>query len=86
MGYYWNGPMNNTNWWPFMVLMMLIVFAALFLALFALLRHYRPVHHLATPAPRSSAVAILQERFARGELNEEEYRLRLKLLRDSPPE
>ncbi len=86
MGYYWNGPMDNANWWPFMAFMMLIVLVALFLALFALVRHYRPVHHLGAPSARSSAVAILQERFARCEIDEDEYRLRLKLLRDSPPE
>lgn len=86
MGYYWNDHMNNTNWWPFMAVMMFIVLAALVLAALAFLRHYRPEHHANAPMNSpSSAIAILQERFARGELTEEEYRLRLKMLRDTPP-
>ena len=51
--------------------------AIIALAAFALVRFSR------TTDTRSSARSILEERFARGEINEEEFRARLGLLRAS---
>ncbi len=51
--------------------------AIIALAVFALVRLTR------TADTRSSARSILEERFARGEINEEEFRARLGLLRAS---
>ncbi|HQT99115.1 MAG TPA: SHOCT domain-containing protein [Acidimicrobiales bacterium] len=71
---------------------MMAILLGLVVILFALMRHYRPwthggapfVHGAVASHARSSAVVILQERFARGEIDEDEYRRRLALL-DEPP-
>jgi len=88
MGYYWGNQMNAGTWWPFMGFVMVIFFVTLIVALIALLRYREHLHHPhAAVSPRtSSAIAILQERLARGEINEDEYRARLKLLRETHPE
>jgi len=88
MGYYWDNQMNAGSWWPFMGFVMVIFFVALIVGIVSLLRYREHAHHPNAPVTTrtSSAVAILQERFARGEINEDEYRTRLKLLRETHPE
>ncbi|MFD8496079.1 SHOCT domain-containing protein [Amycolatopsis sp. NPDC059657] len=71
MHYYWD------NSWPMSVLMLILMVAfvgALIAAVVVLLRR-------TGPRPGDSAARILDERFARGELDEEEYRKRKAALR-----
>jgi len=88
VGYYWDNQMNAGTWWPFMGFVMVIFFIALIVAIIALLRYRGPLHrpHASVSPRTSSAIAILQERLARGEIDEDEYRTRLKLLRETHPE
>ena len=72
-GYYWNG----WGWWPGL-LMWLIPAGLIVLFLFALLR--RPSHETGQ-YQNTRAIDILKERYARGEVTEEEYRHILKNLR-----
>jgi len=88
VGYYWDNQMNAGTWWPFMGFLMVVFFIALIAALIAVLRYREHLHHphASTTARTSSAIAILQERLARGEINEDEYRTRLRLLRETHPD
>ncbi|GAA0415338.1 SHOCT domain-containing protein [Streptomyces luteireticuli] len=66
-----------------MILFWVLVIGALVLLFRSLGRpHERP--HWGSP-PAASAEQILAERFARGEIDEEEYRLRLEVLRSTGP-
>lgn len=86
MGFYWQNRMGGGHVWPFAGLFMFVLFIGLVVVLFALMRHYRPMtHHGPVSHARGSAIAILQERFARGEIDEDEYRRRLALLHEPPP-
>ena len=57
----------------------LLFWALVVVGVIALVRHLRRT----TPAPRPPAEELLAERFARGEINEQEYRDRLEMLRGS---
>ena len=77
--WYWPGPWQF--WWicPLMMLVMLAVAATIFLALH---RSAGGGHH-GLPwarAPHESALQILNERFARGEIDQAEYEERRRLL------
>lgn len=70
---------SGAGW--FMVFLMLVIAVAVVVAVVALLRGSvtapRPAASLpGTPDPR----AILQERFARGEIDEQDYRARMRAL------
>jgi putative membrane protein len=55
--------------------------------LFVLIRYLSRSGHLPSgqSAPHRRAEAILAERFAQGQIDEEEYRKRLNVLRGAPP-
>lgn len=83
-GWQYEGP--GGGWWIVMVVVMVLFWTALVIGAVALLRHNRPTVSHPTPSntPTSStAIAILQERFARGELTEEEYQRRRKILQET---
>jgi putative membrane protein len=67
-----------------MVLLMLIVVIAVVVAVVALLRGTTTISPAARPAaPRAGAPdarTILQERFARGDIDEEDFRARMRAL------
>ena len=85
-GYYWPGPWHHMwgdgygwhFWWmfPLMMLFMIFVFAVIFFVARGLCGHG---HHHWGPAsrmwgdPSHSALQILNERFARGEIQKDEY-------------
>ncbi|HEY5103709.1 MAG TPA: SHOCT domain-containing protein [Acidimicrobiales bacterium] len=81
----WN---TNMGWGggALMLLFALLFFGGLLLIVTAALRqhhHYGHDHHTAVHqsiAPRSGALTILDERFARGDIDEEEYKHRCALL------
>jgi putative membrane protein len=71
------------GWWVLMMIGMVVFWAIFVIGLVALLRHYGPRRGEAAPtSSTSSAIAILKERFALGELTEEEYTRRRKLLEE----
>lgn len=85
MGYGWYG----WGWgdWLLMVLVMTLFWGTLAFGVVALVRYGRERHEPAPPSPPPeqhrppSALDVLDERFARGEIDAEEYAKRRDLLR-----
>ena len=76
----WRMHDDNGGGWV-MVLMMLLFLAALAVVVFVFVRGSSSVTPAPGPAPRTAdARAILQERFARGEIDEQEFRSRIRAL------
>jgi len=83
--YYWPGPWHMQMWgggygWPmwWMFPMMLLFFLAVCAAVFFFARGMCGMSHWGPPSrtagdPTQSALQILNERFARGEIQKEEY-------------
>lgn len=67
-GYGW--PM----WWmfPFMIILMLVI-CAVAMIFMGRMHHSAPWHHMGSGSSALSALQILNERFARGEIQKEEY-------------
>jgi putative membrane protein len=85
MPYGWYNQGMNGGWWVVMMVGMLVFWAILVIGVVALLRHYMSRRDgQGSEPPSTSAIEILRERFARGELNEEEYSRRLALLKEKP--
>lgn len=79
MGYGWHNDAMSSGWWVVMVVGMLIFLAIFVVGGVFLVRHYsQPPGDAGTS---NSAIDILQQRFARGELSEEEYTRSLALLK-----
>ena len=80
---------NGAGW--VMVLLMLVVAIAVVVAVVALLRGSVPTLSAAPAAPAAPGTrspdprAILQERFARGEIDESDFRSRMRALDDTGP-
>lgn len=84
MMYDWNGGGWSWGGWLAMGLMMLTMWGAIVAVVVLLVRSIGGSHAPAVPPsaePGDSAVRILDERFARGEIDAEEYRSRRELLR-----
>ena len=87
---YWHEGMGYAGWWVLgMALFWVLVLGALGVLLAVVVRGAGPGGRPAGPAPRldgphgsSSARRILDERFARGEVDEETYRRSRDALRD----
>jgi putative membrane protein len=62
---------------PWIGLVWLLFWAAVVIGAVYLFRRRRPY-----PDPEASATAALGERYARGEIDEDEYRKRLRVLRE----
>lgn len=83
MMYGWHYQGMGGGSWALMIIGMLIFWAILVFGLVSLLRHNRIVHSGATAQlAGDAAIFILKERFARGEMTEEEYTRRLAILRN----
>lgn len=83
MGYGWYNQGMGGGWWVLMMIGMVVFWAIFVIGIVALLRHYGPRRgEAAARSSTSSAIDILKERFARGELTEEEYTRRRKLLEE----
>ena len=83
--YGWHYQGMGGGWWIVMMIAMVLFWTLLVFGIVALVRHNRPTSpHTSTSSTSStsSAIAILQERFARGELTEEEYNRRRAILKD----
>ena len=82
-----NGMSDGWGWgaWLAMVLVMLGVLAAVVWILFLVWRNASGGPSEAPPSARDTPEGILAERLARGEIDAEEYRQRLKALRVGVP-
>ena len=84
-GYGYDGAAWGVGGWIIMVIVMLLFWGAVVAVVIAAFRH-RPSSEISSrPAAPSheSAERILNERFARGEIDETEYRARRTTLRNS---
>ncbi|MFI4971057.1 MAG: SHOCT domain-containing protein [Hyphomicrobiales bacterium] len=92
MTYGWYNHGMGAGWWALMIFGMVVFWAVVVVGLVMLMRYYRsgpgelgPRRGPGgpdSPTPSSSAVNILMERFAKGELTEEEFARRLALLKE----
>jgi putative membrane protein len=78
---------EGAGWWGYLLttVSMILFWALIIIAIIALVRYLRHGEQR-TPAARpqqSSAEQLLAERFARGEIDEPEYRHRLEVVRSS---
>lgn len=90
--YGWSNQGMDGGWWILMMMGMVLFWGLLVVGLVTMWRHQHPTSashplpgHIPTSptvSASSSAILILQERFARGEISEEEYARRLAVLKD----
>lgn len=84
-GWMWNGGYGGWGWagWTLTAVVFVLLFAALITAAVAGVRYVTGSGHR-VPASRSARAAedVLAERFARGEVDEDEYRQRAMALRE----
>jgi putative membrane protein len=79
MRYGWHNDTMGSGWWVLMVVGMLVFLAVFVIGGVLLTRHYSQLP--GKPGASNPAVEILQQRFARGEISEEEYTRNLALLK-----
>lgn len=84
---YWNS--NHMNGWDWLTMSLsMVLFWALLIAVGVLL--FRALNRVGTDthtgASRTTPEQLLAERFARGEVDEDEYRRRLAVLRQDSPD
>jgi putative membrane protein len=80
----------NDGWgagtWLVMILMMLVFWGGLIAVIVLAVRgSLRPARPTDTRGPEPDADELLAERYARGEIDEDEYRRRREVLRDRRP-
>ncbi len=81
MMYGWYDQGMGGGWWILMMIGMVVFWVVFVIGIVALLRLYGPQRGGMRPQPpSSSAIEILKQRLARGELTEEEYTRLRKLL------
>ncbi len=80
--HYWDGN-GGFGWggWLVMVTMMVIFWGALAWAVVTLARHYSSAREPAMRATQPYALGVLDDRYARGEIDDDEYNHRRDLLR-----
>ncbi|UKA63833.1 SHOCT domain-containing protein [Arthrobacter sp. FW306-04-A] len=76
-----HGPGDGFVFWPFFLLIPLFWFLVIGFFIFFGRRMWRRNHYWATT---QGAESVLRERYARGEIDETEYRQRLEVLRAHP--
>jgi len=85
MDYGWNGGGWGWGAWLFMAVMMVIFWGAVITGIVMAVRYYGRNRQNPTPAAAGgdsdTAMRVLDERFARGEIDAEEYTKRRDLLR-----
>jgi putative membrane protein len=70
-GHHW----GHGGWWPIFPILWFLLIGFVVFAIFRRRRFGGPCHH------GQSSESVLRERFARGEIEEDEYRKRLEVLR-----
>ena len=78
--YGWYGDGMGSGWEAAMIVMMLVFVIAVIVGVVGLIRWNSGGHHIASTPSDSTATSILKERFARGELTEEEYRHKVEVI------
>lgn len=89
-GYGWQyGQGAGPGWWVVMVIFMILFWSVVVLGAVYSVRHYRGGHHhhgygdvSAHGSTNEGAIEILRTRFAKGELDEAEFKSRLALLEE----
>jgi putative membrane protein len=76
-----HGPWNGGGFWPWFLLIPLFWILVIGFFVFFMRRTWRHNHHWAAT---QGAEGVLRERYARGEIDETEYRQRLEVLRANP--
>ena len=81
-GWYGNDGGYGNGWLGgmFMVIAMLVFWGGLVVLVLLLARHYLPRRHLGGDGGQDTARRLLDERFARGEIDAKEYQERRDLL------
>jgi putative membrane protein len=83
MSYGWHYQGMGRGWWDVMIVAMVAFSAVFVIGVFALLRDWGRGRGSSRPESSApTAIEILKERFARGELTEEEYLRWLTLLKE----
>ena len=77
-----HGPWGDGTYWPFFLMFPLFWILVIFLFIFVGRRAWRRNHHWVAT---QGAEGVLRERYARGEIDETEFRQRLEVLRSQPP-
>ena len=80
IGYGWQDQGWGGGGWFAMAVMMILFWGLLIGAVVYVVRHFSHSHQDSSPAT-DNAVEILKMRFAKGELDEEEFQRRMKLLK-----
>lgn len=80
MGYGWQNQGWGAGGWFAMVIMMILFWGFLVAGVVYIVRHFNHPHQNASPAI-DRAIETLKMRFAKGEMDEEEFQRRLKLLK-----
>ena len=70
--------------WFVMAAMMVVFWGAIAWVIVTLIRHGNPGPQRPAESAPSEPLRILEERFARGEIDDEEYRRRRAVLREDP--
>lgn len=78
--HHWGPPVGG--WWPVFPLTWLLVWAAVITTIVLVLR--RRGRALGAATATRTAESVLADRYARGDIDDEEYRRRLETLRDRP--
>jgi putative membrane protein len=79
----WNGWGHMSGWGWFVVIVSSVLLIALVVGVIVLLARMGQLPRAAPPPPPRSAEELLAERFASGEITEDEYRSRLATLTGS---
>ncbi len=79
---YWYGDHMSGWGWGLMTVSMLLFWGLAIAGVVLIVRHLRRDQRPASHPTGSAAEQLLAERFARGEIDEQEYRHRLDILRD----
>jgi putative membrane protein len=84
-GWMWNGGYGGWSWvgWILTAVVLVVVFALVITAVVVAVRYLSGGHHGAGGSTRPrGAEEVLAERFARGEIDEEQFRRRVTALRE----
>ena len=75
----WHNQGGGPGWWILMLIGMVLFWSVFAFAIVASVRHFSRSHHGGTVA-HDSAVEILKTRFAKGEIDEADFKSRMGLL------
>ena len=84
MGHYgWDGGGMGAGGWVLMAMLMVVFWGGVVAVVLALFRHSVPgrINLPQTDAPEDPALRVLEERFARGDIDADEYTKRRDILR-----